>query len=114
MFTNNQGNQLLRIEILFKSLIDTKHVMTQECRICSDEGKYNIFNDELSFDLAQEVKKIKIYIVLNDFLYEKVRKQKFLWRTIILFLTFSFMLLTNTHPLFVMSVALRYAPHTPS
>lgn len=46
--------------------------MSGDCRICCEEGTYNIFHDELSFDLAQEVKKIRIYIVLNDFLYEKV------------------------------------------
>lgn len=44
------------------------------CRICFDEGQYNIFNDELCFD-EHNISKNKIYIVLNNFLYEKVRKK---------------------------------------
>lgn len=41
------------------------------CRICCDQGYYDLFNDELSFDF-KNVGKIKIYIVLNNFLFEKV------------------------------------------
>lgn len=43
-----------------------------ECRICCEQGQYNIFNDELCFD-TKDTNKLKIYIVLNNFLYEKVR-----------------------------------------
>lgn len=51
--------------------------MSGICRICFEEAKFNIFIDELCFDHGDhgdEVKKLKIYIVLNDFLYEKVRE----------------------------------------
>lgn len=44
----------------------------EDCRICSDEGLYNIFNDELCFD--EENNKTKIYVVLNNFQFEKARK----------------------------------------
>lgn len=46
---------------------------TGECRICCQEGQYNIFNDELCFD-PKKNNKLKIYIVLNNFLFEKVKK----------------------------------------
>lgn len=41
-----------------------------ECRICFQSGLYDIFNDELC--LEEKSTKIKIYIVLNNFLFEKV------------------------------------------
>lgn len=40
-----------------------------DCRICSEEGLYNIFNDELCFDESNDPS--KIYVVLNNFQYEK-------------------------------------------
>lgn len=43
-----------------------------ECRICGEQGQYDIFNDELCLD-AKNKNKLKIYIVLNNFLFEKVR-----------------------------------------
>lgn len=49
----------------------------EDCRICSKAGQYDLFNDELSFDM-KEMNKIKIYIVLNNFLYEKVNSHKIL------------------------------------
>lgn len=39
-----------------------------DCRICGDKAQYNLFTDELHFDS----KNVKIYIVLNNFLFEKV------------------------------------------
>lgn len=42
-----------------------------DCRICCEQGQYDIFNDELAFD-EKNSRKSKIYIVLNNFLYEKV------------------------------------------
>lgn len=40
----------------------------EDCRICSEKAQYNLFTDELHYDS----KDIKIYIVLNNFLFEKV------------------------------------------
>lgn len=42
-----------------------------DCRICSEPGQYDLFNDELAFDESNN-RMSKIYIVLNNFLYEKV------------------------------------------
>lgn len=42
-----------------------------DCRICSEPGQYDLFNDELAFD-ESNTRMSKIYIVLNNFLYEKV------------------------------------------
>lgn len=39
------------------------------CRLCGDEASYNIFNDELSLEAKGSV---KIYIALNNFMFEKV------------------------------------------
>lgn len=39
------------------------------CRICEGPAQYDIFNSELIFE---EKKTIKIYIILNNFLYDKV------------------------------------------
>lgn len=38
------------------------------CRICVESAQYNLFNDELAF----ENRSMKIYIVLNNFIFEKV------------------------------------------
>lgn len=38
------------------------------CRICADDAHYNIFQDELVVDSRN----MKIYIVLNNFTFEKV------------------------------------------
>jgi hypothetical protein len=40
------------------------------CRICGDDGQYNIFEDDMKFD--SKAKKMKIYIILNNFMYDKV------------------------------------------
>lgn len=49
-----------------------------ECRVCcADQALYNIFNDELSIARNQ-----KIYIVLNNFIFEKVN-QKIIYKTLI-------------------------------
>lgn len=64
-----------------------------DCRICYEQGQYNIFNDELSLDLKNN-SKTKIYIVLNHFLYEKVNSNNFAV-SIHNFFNLSFMLLTN-------------------
>lgn len=42
----------------------------ENCRICENDGFYDIFKDELSIETK---KNMKIYIVLNNFLYEKVK-----------------------------------------
>jgi len=38
------------------------------CRICAGDAQYNIFQDELIVDSRN----MKIYIVLNNFIFEKV------------------------------------------
>lgn len=40
-----------------------------KCRVCENEGSYDIFTDELSIE---NNKTLKIYVVLNNFFYEKV------------------------------------------
>lgn len=50
------------------------------CRVCENKGFYDIFNDELSIE---NNKSIKIYIVLNNFLFEKVLKLKLMNNKII-------------------------------
>lgn len=44
--------------------------MEEACRICFNKADYNIFEDELLID----EKKIKIYKILNNFFFEKVRQ----------------------------------------
>ena len=43
-----------------------------ECRICGDDGQYNIFTDEICLEKA----KVKIYIAMNNFIFEKVRVER--------------------------------------
>lgn len=51
-------------------IMDTVHIT--DCRICGNgSGQYNIFSDELCFDMKSS-KKTKIFKCLNDFLFEKV------------------------------------------
>lgn len=48
--------------------------METDCRICFKEpGVYNIFTDEFLFD-SEPPRQTKIYIILNNFLHEKVIK----------------------------------------
>jgi hypothetical protein len=44
----------------------------EDCRICCEDGLYHIFNDELCFD--EENNKMKIYVVLNNFQFEKAKR----------------------------------------
>lgn len=62
--------------LIYSSIIETFQTFKMEsnCRICFDEpGTYNIFTDEFLFD-SKPQKQTKIYIILNNFLHEKVNK----------------------------------------
>lgn len=66
--------------MLLENQINKVKMEVEVCRICCEPGQYDLFNDELAFD-ESNTRKSKIYIVLNNFLYEKVRiyKQQGIW-----------------------------------
>lgn len=74
--------------------------MENNCRICTEPAQYDIFNNELMFE---QKKSVKIYIVLNNFLYEKVKNIK-IFQKLAQNLIFSSMHLTTFLRIFVKSV----------